>query len=173
MRYHFTHVYHKWQSYDDWLLRYGAWQTKLLVILDHSLPFYNRQNQNFEKMKNTPGDIIILHKCTKNHDHMLHCSCDTTCEGCNFLFLILAYFLPFTLLTTQKTKIFTKWNKQLEISSFYACITKIMITWCMVPEIWCMTDGRTDRWKKWHIKVGAPANNNNKKEKHLTQLICD
>ena len=43
------------------------------VILGHFLPFYptNPKNQNFEKM---PGDIIILHKCTKNHDHMLYCS---------------------------------------------------------------------------------------------------
>ena len=41
------------------------------------LPFYhpnNLKNQNFEKMKKTPGDIIILPKCTKNHDHILHCS---------------------------------------------------------------------------------------------------
>ena len=34
-RYHFTHVYHKWQSYDVWFLRYGAWRTELFVILDH------------------------------------------------------------------------------------------------------------------------------------------
>ena len=26
--YHFTHVYHKWQSYDVWFLRYGAWWTQ-------------------------------------------------------------------------------------------------------------------------------------------------
>ena len=67
------------------------------------LPFYgpnNPANQNFEKLKKTfgdiiilnmceddgpkflllckkkkmPGDIIILHKCTKNYDHMLYCS---------------------------------------------------------------------------------------------------
>ena len=25
--YHFTHLHHKWQSYDVWFLRYGAWQT--------------------------------------------------------------------------------------------------------------------------------------------------
>ena len=25
--YHFTHVYHKWQSYDAWFLRYWAWET--------------------------------------------------------------------------------------------------------------------------------------------------
>ena len=28
------------------------------------------KNENFKNMKNAPGDIIILHKCTKNHDHM-------------------------------------------------------------------------------------------------------
>ena len=27
-----------------------------------------------KKMKNVPGDITILHKCTKNHDHMFDCS---------------------------------------------------------------------------------------------------
>ena len=47
------------------------------VILGHFLPFYptnNPKNQNFEKIKQTPGDIIILHKCNNNHEHMLHCS---------------------------------------------------------------------------------------------------
>ena len=37
------------------------------------LPPKNPKNQNFKKMKKVPGDII-LHKCTKNHDHMLRCS---------------------------------------------------------------------------------------------------
>ena len=27
-----------------------------------------------KKKKKAPGDIIILHKCTKYHDHMLYCS---------------------------------------------------------------------------------------------------
>ena len=27
-----------------------------------------------KRKKNTPGDITILHKGNKNHDHMLHCS---------------------------------------------------------------------------------------------------
>ena len=60
--YHFTHVYHKWHSYDVWFLRYGVWQTEIFVILDNFLHFYppkNLENQNFEKMKKTPGDIII------------------------------------------------------------------------------------------------------------------
>ena len=85
---HFTHVYQKSQSYDVRFLRYGVRQNLLsffvflhfchfllFAILDHFLPFYPYKipkNQNFEKMKKNPGDIIILHKCTKNHDHMLH-----------------------------------------------------------------------------------------------------
>ena len=32
------------------------------------------KNQNFKKMEKMPGDIIILDKRTKNHDHMLYCS---------------------------------------------------------------------------------------------------
>ena len=61
--YHFTHLHHKWQSYDVWFLRYGVQQTEFFVILDHFLPFYppmDPENQNFEKMKKIPEDIIIL-----------------------------------------------------------------------------------------------------------------
>ena len=66
--YHFTHVYHKWKSYDTWFLRYGVWQT----IFCHFGPFFallppnNPKNQNFDNMKKTHGDIIILHVCTIN-----------------------------------------------------------------------------------------------------------
>ena len=79
-----------------------------------------------------------------------------------------------------KIKIFNKWKKRLEISIFYICVLKIMMRWCTVPEIWCVTDGQTDRWtdqptvrltdggmdgqtdgqtdgrKKWHKEVSAP-----------------
>ena len=69
-------------------------------------------------------------------------------DACYFSFW--AIFCPFTPVTAQKIKIFNKWKKHLEISSFYICVPKIMIRWCMVPEIWCATDGQTDRQKKWH-----------------------
>ena len=42
-----------------------------VVILGHFLPFYlpnSLKNENLKKMEKTPGDIIILHKGTKNHD---------------------------------------------------------------------------------------------------------
>ena len=47
-------------------------------------------------MKKTPGDIIILHKCTKNHDHRLYCCWDMARDGCNCYFLFWARVFPFT-----------------------------------------------------------------------------
>ena len=38
------------------------------------------QKIKFWKIEKIPGDIIILHKCTKNHDHMLYCSLDMACN---------------------------------------------------------------------------------------------
>ena len=143
---HFTHVYHKWQSHDVWFLRYEAWRTESLVISDHFLPFYppnNPKNQNFEKLKKTPGDIIILHKCTKNHDHMLYCSWDMARDGCNCYFSFWTIFCPFTSLKAQKIKILKKSKEDLEISSFYMC-TKNYDQ--MMYSSWDMVcDRRTDR----------------------------
>ena len=36
--YHFTNVYHEWQSYDVWFLRYVVWQRIFCHFLDHFLP---------------------------------------------------------------------------------------------------------------------------------------
>ena len=49
-----------------------------VIVISHFglfLPFYPQnipKNQNFEKMKNMPRDIIILHKCTKYYDQMMY-----------------------------------------------------------------------------------------------------
>ena len=43
-------------------------------VFCHFLPFdppKNPKNQNFENEK-TPGDIIILHLCTTNDNHMMY-----------------------------------------------------------------------------------------------------
>ena len=71
--------------------KYGSWDTEsdrqfFLSFWAIFVPFYptnNLENQNFEKMKKTPGTIIILHMCTKHHD-MLYCSWDIACDRCNF-----------------------------------------------------------------------------------------
>ena len=138
--YHFTHVYHKWQSYDVWSLRYWARWTEFF-ILNCFLPFYhpnNPKNQNLEKLKKASGDIIILHKCTKSLDHMLYCSLDMVRNRFNCYFSFWAIFWPFASLTTWKIKIKKKWKKCLE-TSFYNSVPKIMICYT-VPEIWCVTD---------------------------------
>ena len=36
------------------------------------LPPNNPENQNFEKMKKAPGDIIILHRWTINYNHIMY-----------------------------------------------------------------------------------------------------
>ena len=56
---------------------------KFLVILDCFCPFYppnNPKNENFAKMKNAPGDIIILHMCTINDNDMMYGSWDMECD---------------------------------------------------------------------------------------------
>ena len=100
--------------------------------------------------------------CTKNYDQMMYGSWDMVCDRCNY-FSFWSIFCPFTPLTAQKIKILKKWQKYLEILSFYIHVPKITIRWCTVPEIWCTTDRQMDGWmdgrKKWHIEVGAPPKN--------------
>ena len=48
-----------------------------VIVISHFglftlLPPNSQKNQNFEKMKKTPEDIIILHMCTKNYDHVMY-----------------------------------------------------------------------------------------------------
>ena len=77
-RYLYIHVYHKWW-YDKWFLTFKVWQTEIFVILGHFLPFQpldNLENQNFENMKKMPEDIIILHICIINDNHMMYGSWD-------------------------------------------------------------------------------------------------
>ena len=79
----------------------------------------NPKNQNFEKMRKLPGDIITLHMCTINDNYMCG-SWDMEHDGQNLSFWTV--FCPFTPLTTQKIKILKKWKKNLEILPFYKCV---------------------------------------------------
>ena len=74
-------------------IMYGSWDKKCnrqfffhfgLLFTFYFLLFYSPKNENIKKMKKK--DIIILHKCIKNHDHMLHCSWDMVHDGCNCYF---------------------------------------------------------------------------------------
>ena len=94
-------------------------RTKFFVILGHLLPFdppNNPKDQNFEKIKKLPGNIIILHLCATNDDHMMYDSWDMECNRQKF-FSFWTLFCPFSppspTLTTQRIKILKKWKKTL------------------------------------------------------------
>ena len=102
------------------------------------LPPNNPKNQNFEKRREKPADVIILHKCTQNYDHMLHCFWDRALDGCNFYFSFWAIFFPFA--TTQKIKILKKWKKHLDIIILQMCTKNydhmMYSSWDMVHNRW-------------------------------------
>ena len=84
--------------YDSWDIKF--YRLIFFVILGNFLPFYPSspntvENENITIEKKTPGDIIILPKCTKNHDHPLCCSRDMVCDGCNCYFSFWAILSPF------------------------------------------------------------------------------
>ena len=117
------------------------WMYLLFFILVYFLLFYPSnlpEKWKFQKNEKKGLKISSFHKCTKSHDHMVYCSWDMACDGCNY-FSFWATLCPFTLLTAQKNKISKKWKKCLEIS-FYTCVPQIMSRWCTVPKIWCATD---------------------------------
>ena len=108
-------------------MMYGSWDMKcnkhnFFVILDNFLPFYlpnTLKNKNMKNKKN-PGNIIILHKCTKNHDHMLYRSWDMAHDRCNY-FSFWAILCPFTTLTAPQ-----KWKFQKnEKNAWRYCFTQI------------------------------------------------
>ena len=115
--------------------------------MGHFLPFYplTTQKMKMEKMEKKPGDIIFLHKCTKNHDHMLYCFWDMACVGYNCCFSFWATFCTFTSRPATPPppppkKIKKMKKKPLEIPSFNTSVPKIMIMCYTVPEIRCRLD---------------------------------
>ena len=87
-RYHFTQVYQISWSY----MLYCSWDMvrdscnyyfSFWLIISPFTPLTARKIKMKKKRKKTPGDIILLHKYTKNHYHMLYCFWDTVRDGCN------------------------------------------------------------------------------------------
>ena len=117
-------------------------------ILGHFLPLpppNSPKNNTKKKMKKTPGDIIILHMCTRNYDQMMYSSGDMVRDRCNCYFSFWTIFCPFTPLTAQKIKVLKKTLG--DITILHMC-TKNYDQIFTVPEICCATDGRTDGRKK-------------------------
>ena len=79
------------------------------------LPPNNPKDQNFEKMKKPPGDIITLHICTINDNHMMYGCWDM---GHDRIFDILDLFLPFYTPNNPKNENLEKMKKNCWILSF-------------------------------------------------------
>ena len=54
------------------------------------------------------------------------------------MFVILSHFLPFYPTNKSKNQNFEKMINFVKLS-FYICLPRMTIIWCMVPEIWCST----------------------------------
>ena len=83
-------------------------------------------------MKKFAGDIVILHKCTKNHNHMMYGSWDMEWDGKHFL-SFWAIFCPFTTKAhppnDPENQNFEekKWKRHLETLSFYRYMCTINV----------------------------------------------
>ena len=144
-------MYHKWQSYDVWFLKYGAPQTEFFIILDYFLPFYpsnKLENQNYEKMEkqktnkqtNTLGDIIFLHMCNINENHMICGFWDMGHNWQKFL-SFWTIFCHFTPLTSWTIKIMRKLKKNTLGDIF-------ILHMCTINEnhdLWILGYGARDR----------------------------
>ena len=101
---------------------YSSWEKEpyrlKLVIIGHLLAFCSHKNQKKKKKskfwkkkkEKNLGNIIILHMCTKNHNHMIYGSWGTEWDRQNFL-SYWTIFCLFTPLTIHKMKILKKWKK--------------------------------------------------------------
>ena len=145
---------------------HGSWDVKhdgqnFLTFWTIFCPFNpktTQKNQHFEKLKKNPGDIITLHKRTKNHYHKLYCSLGMARKGCNCYFSFWAIFCPFTSLTAQKIKISKKKKKEKNAWRYYLFTHVYQKLWLddarfLRNGAW-RTEGRTDGQKKVpHVKM--------------------
>ena len=100
-------------------------------VLDDFLPFYpinNLKSQNLKKRKKNAWGYIILHVSHKWKSYNVWFLWYGAWQ--TWFFVILGHFLPLYRpppLTIQNIKIFKKWKRCLEISSFDTIVPKIMI----------------------------------------------
>ena len=82
----FKLVQQKIRSYDVYLLRHAVRHIKFFVIqiIFCSFTLLRTSKLTFGKMEKTPGDIILLHMCTINQDHMMYRCWNIKCKGLRF-----------------------------------------------------------------------------------------
>ena len=106
------------------------------LILGHFLSFTQLLTPKiklWKKYKKTPGNIIFLHMCTMNEDHMMYGSWDIRQDGYNFWSFWTIFFLltPPPPLTTQKIKFWKNENN----SWRYHYVT-LLCHWWQSYDVW-------------------------------------
>ena len=132
-------MYHKWQSYDVWFLRYWAQQTECFVILGYFLLFYSPKNLSIKNENHMMYDFGDMEHNRQNFyhfglsfaHHKIYGSWDMKCNRQN-IFVILGHFLPFYPPNSPKNENIKKLKKTPTDIIMIICYT--------VPEIWCVTN---------------------------------
>ena len=122
------------------------------------LPPNSPKNENFKKKKKIPGDITILQKCIKNHDHMLYCSWDLACDKCNCYFSFWTIFCPLTPHKNSKNENLKKNEKFFwRYNHFTQVYQKSWLdyVWFLRYGAWWM-DGQMDGRMKVTYRDGCP-----------------
>ena len=99
--------------HDSWIMEYDRLNVLSFwtILCPLPPPTMDPENQNFEKMKKTPGDII-LQMSTINDSHMMYGSWNMRYEVQQIeFFIILDCFLPFYHPNKPKTQNFEKLKK--------------------------------------------------------------
>ena len=147
---------------------YGSWDMKcnrhnFFIILGHFLPFYPLKTPKMKCQKNekTHGDIIILHKFNKNHDHRLYCSWDMACDGCNYFHFELYFFYPLTAQINEHFKslhkctknhdhmLYCSWDMEYVRCNCYFLFWAIFCPFTLLTARKMKTSGK---WKK-HLEI--------------------
>ena len=125
-------------------MMYGSWDMEhdrqnflsFWTVFCPIVPLTTRKIKILKKWKKGL-QIPSFYTSTKNHDHMPHCSWDTTCAICNFFFFL--FWLFFALLATQNKP---NQNKPAHIMILHMRTKKLWF--CGVKFLSMVRNGGTD-----------------------------
>ena len=138
---HFTHVYQKQQSNEVQLriyeVRHNFLSFWVIFCTFNLLSPNSPENQTFEEIKKTFGDVFILSLCNKKHHLLMYAYSDMEwSHRYNFFFHFRPFFALLPHYWSRKLTFGKNIKKHLEILSFYTCAPLIKII--CTPDIWCM-----------------------------------
>ena len=129
----YIHMYHKWRSYDIWFLKYKVSKTGHFGSFFSSLTTW-KINYTVEKNSWRYYHFTYLHHKWQSFDvwFLRYGARQTIFCHSRMFFSLLPPYEPI------ESKFLKKWKKK--ILSFYKFVPLMAFIWCMVPQIWSVTD---------------------------------